>query len=316
MIGLSRDSLGRRFFQGSVLFERFMIGFHVPSFAIESGHLVGGQGRIAGHEILNSGAGVFVCEDLLGEQEREIDTFKVDFQNRIPFECQLVEAYLLTVTFSLLTQGDFAIGLEGHDKVFVQVVLDEHHVIGGAVPDIAQDVLKRNLVPLGVGQQLPVVFVFADGRTAFLFAILFIEVVFRFRYDLKADWQTIAARMVQTRHEVDALHPPVLAVVVMPTDNIVLIRVRLFRNTIIDDDYSICLLDLPYIWLHDLPQLGRPQPFFRQQPLNLVMAHPASQQPSQPSSRRLSKRTDEIFAIDVQQFFVVHPISLAYPCVR
>ena len=52
-----------------------MVGFHMPSFTIEGGHLVEGQGRIAGHQILNSHAAIFVCEDLLDEQEREIDTF-------------------------------------------------------------------------------------------------------------------------------------------------------------------------------------------------------------------------------------------------
>ena len=52
-----------------------MVGFHIPSFTIECGHLVGGQGRIAGHQILNTRTAIFVCEDLLDEQEREIDTF-------------------------------------------------------------------------------------------------------------------------------------------------------------------------------------------------------------------------------------------------
>jgi len=147
----------------------------------------------------------------------------------------------------------------------------------------------------------------------FLVAILFIEVVFRFRHDTKANRQTVAARMIQTRHEIDALHAPVLAVVVVPTDNIFLIRIWLFGYRVVNDDYSVFLLDLPHIRLHYLPQLGSAKTFFRQQPLNLVMGYAASQQSCQPRACCLSEGADEVFAIDVQQFFVVHPFSLPLP---
>lgn len=76
MVGLGGDGLSRRFFGGGILFERFMIGFDVPSFTIDSRDLVSGEGRIAGHQILNTRTAIFVCEDLLEKQEREIDTFQ------------------------------------------------------------------------------------------------------------------------------------------------------------------------------------------------------------------------------------------------
>ena len=63
MVGLSSDRLS----------GRFMVGFHVPSFTIDGGHLVGGQGGIAGHQIENPRATIFVCEDLFDQQEREIE---------------------------------------------------------------------------------------------------------------------------------------------------------------------------------------------------------------------------------------------------
>ena len=105
MISLGGDSLSGRLFKGSILLEGFMVRFHVPSLTIDSGDLVEGQGRIAGHQILNALTAIFVCEDLLDQQEREIDTFQVDFQRGIRVKCHLIKAYPSSGTFGLLTQG-------------------------------------------------------------------------------------------------------------------------------------------------------------------------------------------------------------------
>lgn len=126
-----------------------MVGFHVPSFTIDNGHLIGGQGGIVGHQILNPRAAIFVCKNLLDQQKREIDTFQIDFHRGIRLKCQLIEKHPLPVTFGLLTQGNLAITLKRHDEVLVQIMLDEHHVFGGTVPHITQHILKQNLVTLG-----------------------------------------------------------------------------------------------------------------------------------------------------------------------
>jgi dihydrofolate reductase len=57
----------------------------------------------------------------------------------------------------------------------------------------------------------------------------------------------------------------------VPADDVILIRVRLFSNTIVYDDHPIDLLNLPHIRLPHLPQFGRPQTFLCQQALNTVM---------------------------------------------
>ena len=100
--------------------------------------------------------------------------------------------------------------------------------------------------------------------------------------------------------------------VVVPADDVVLVGIGLFGNTIIEDNHSIILRDLPHVRLDDLLQLGRREAFFRQQPLNLVMANAASQQPGQTRSRCLSECANEIIAINVEQFFVVHPVNLSH----
>lgn len=48
--------------------------------------------------------------------------------------------------------------------------------------------------------------------------------------------------------------------------------------------HAIFLLDLPHLRLHNLPQRRSTELFLRQQPLNLVVAYPASQQSRQASS--------------------------------
>jgi hypothetical protein len=100
-------------------------------------------------------AAIFVCEDLLDQQEWEIDTFQIDFHRGIRFKRQLVETYPLTVTFGLLTQSDLAISVEWHDEVFIQVVVDEQHVLGGTIPHIAQDIAKWNRVAWGGARAAP-----------------------------------------------------------------------------------------------------------------------------------------------------------------
>ncbi len=97
----------------------------------------------------------------------------------------------------------------------------------------------------------------------------------------------------------------------MPAHDVVFVRIGLLRAAIVNDDAPIFLLNLPYIGLHDLPQFGRPKPFFGQPPLNLVMVYAAFHQPCQTCPCRLTERTDKIITIDVQQFCVFRPVSLA-----
>jgi hypothetical protein len=54
-----------------------------------------------------------------------------------------------------------------------------------------------------------------------------------------------------------------LAVVVVPTNDVILIGVGFFGNAIVYDQHPIGLLDLPYLRLNHLPQFGRPKPLLR-----------------------------------------------------
>ena len=59
--------------------------------------------------------------------------------------------------------------------------------------------------------------------------------------------------MIPAGPEIEALHMPVLAVVVVPADNIILVRVRLLSDTIVEAEYPVRLLDLPHLRLDNGP---------------------------------------------------------------
>ena len=220
------------------------------------------------------------------------------------------------MAFGLLAQSNFAIGLQRHDKVLLQVVLDKQHVVGGTIPYVTQDNLEWAGIALRCRQQLALILVLADGRASFAFAGLFIGGGFRFCYNTEPNWQRVALRMIQTRHKIDAVEASFLAVIPVPADNVVLVGVRLLCNTIVNNQHSLFVLNLAHIGLDNAPHIGCIKPFFRQQPLYLVMPDTASQQPSPARPTGLTKGANQIFTLDVQQFVRVHLISLAHPCLR
>jgi hypothetical protein len=119
--------------------------------------------------------------------------------------------------------------------------------------------------------------------------------------------------MIETGDEIDTFDASVLAVVVVPADDVVLVGVGLFGDTIINDKHPIGLLDLAHIGFDDLPQIGSLHLVSGQQALDLVMADAATQQRRQTRPGGLSKSADEIITLNVEQFAVFHALSLAYP---
>ena len=109
------------------------------------------------------------------------------------------------------------------------------------------------MVAFGRCQQLTIIRVFADRRAALVLAILFIDIELGFCHQAHTHRQGIATGMIQTGHKVDAFNTAILAVVIMPTDDRVLVGVGLFGNTIINNHDPLVLLDLPHIRLGDGP---------------------------------------------------------------
>ena len=104
------------------------------------------QGGITGDQITNAYAAVFVCEDLLHQHERKVDCFQIDFQRGVRFQLQGVHSDIPALVLVRMTQGDFASGLEGTDKVALLLLFNEYHGVRRGKPHIEKDKAKGNEV--------------------------------------------------------------------------------------------------------------------------------------------------------------------------
>src|SRR5574341_1894074 len=116
--------------------------------------------------------------------------------------------------------------------------------------------------------------------------------------------------MIQGAHKVNPFDIASFGMVVMPADALVLVRVGLFGDTVVDDEHAIVSLYRSHMRLHDLPQVGGREHWPSQEPLHLIMAETAFEQFCQTCSRGWPEGTDQIITVDVQQFSLVHAFSL------
>jgi len=112
MVGLGANGSRRRLFERSVLLQGLVERFDVPPFAVDVHDLAAGEVGLTAHQILDAGAPVFVCEDLLDQRQREINTFQVDLPCDTRFQCQPIDAHITTLLFIRVTQGQFAISFQ------------------------------------------------------------------------------------------------------------------------------------------------------------------------------------------------------------
>ena len=239
MIGLGRDGLGGRLGQRDILFERLVITFHLPPFVIGRGQVVKRQGGITGDQIANAHAAVFVCEDLLDQHQREVHSFEIDFPRGVRFQLQRVHSDIPALLLVRLTQGDFAIGLEGTDKVALLLLFDEHHGFRRGKPHIEEHKAKGDAVGHGLLDQLLTHRILGHRTAPFLLLRLGVHILLGLGHQVEAHRQTHPLAAIQRRQEVDPFEHPIFGVVVMPTDNIVLVGVRLLLNRVVNDQHPV-----------------------------------------------------------------------------
>ncbi len=97
-----------------------------------------------------------------------------------------------------------------------------------------------------LSQHRPKTFVFGGGTAPTRFAGLGIRIVLCFGNNIKANGNRLTGVLVQRRNKVDPLNIPVLAVIPVPTDNVVFIGIRLLLNRVIKDEYAFGRLNLTY----------------------------------------------------------------------
>ncbi len=144
--GLGGDSLCGRLDQRDILLERFVITLHFPPFVV--GRSEGGkrQGGLTGDQITHAGAAVCVCEDLFAEEEREIDSFELDFPRGLRFQFERSHSDIAALGFVRRTQGHFAIGLEGTDKIAFLLLFNESQGVRRSEPDSEEHEAKGKTV--------------------------------------------------------------------------------------------------------------------------------------------------------------------------
>ena len=310
MVTLCGDRFGRRLRQRRILFERFVIGFHVPSFAIDCGDTVVSKFEVTGDQIESTGAAISVYEDLLDQMKGKIHPLQINGRDGILLQDQRIDTYILTILFIIQAQGHLAIGLQRHDEITLKLMFDKHHVLGGSKPDIIQHITEGNLVAHDLSQQLLVDFILRDWRPSFFFACLFVDVVFGFLDQMIVNRQRDLIGMIQGCDEVNAFDRASLTMIPMPTDDVVFIGIGFFREAIIHDQYTSITFHLPDIWFDHLPEVTPTFDRTCQEALNTIMTDRALQQARQSRTCGQSKRTDQVVCINIEQFFIVHNDSL------
>ena len=86
----------------------------------------------------------------------------------------------------------------------------------------------------------------------------------------------------------------------MPTDDVILIGVGFLGDAVIDNHDGLVALHAPHEGFGNLPQVGRGTGLARQEASHLIMTEAALEQGRQPGSGGLSKRADEVVAVEVK----------------
>jgi hypothetical protein len=96
-------------------------------------------------------------------------------------------------------------------------------------------------------------FILADGQTPFLRTILFVNIVFGLGNEGEPNEQRNALTVIERGQKVDPFDGPLMRMIVIPTDDVVLIGVRFFRDAIVDNHRGVVALDASHKGFGDLP---------------------------------------------------------------
>ena len=173
------------------------------------------------------------------------------------FERQRLDCLKATVFLVLPRQGNVAIALQRHHKVFAQFCFDQLHVVRRREPHVVEDVAEWHPVLNAGTEHRLVMRVLADGCPPLGLARLGIGELFVFLDQGKGHRQRHFCGAVERRQEIDAFDAGSRRVVVVPADQLALVGVRFMRNAIVHDQYGVFALHLPHQRLDDLPQVCR-----------------------------------------------------------
>ena len=102
--------------------------------------------------------------------------------------------------------------------------------------------------------------------------------------------------------------------IIMPANNIVFVRIGLFRNAVIKNEDAIIALNRPDIRRDPLSEIDRCLRRPRQKPTDTIMADLPAEQRRQPGCRGLPKRTNQVITVEVKDFIVCHRVECRTLC--
>ena len=104
--------------------------------------------------------------------------------------------------------------------------------------------------------------------------------------------------MIEAVEDIDPFDRAVLAMIKMPTDQLIFVRVGLLFNRVVEDQHTVFPLHRAHHRFNLLPQVFRCVVGLRKKARDTVMAYLAVQQSGKTRRRRRAKRTQQIIAIE------------------
>lgn len=230
-----------------------MIFFDAPSFLIDGRDLGRGHGQITADQREHTVCAIFVCEDWLGQQQREIHAFQVDFQQRarVPVSRSTLDREPRLCVRE--AQGHVPVGWERHDEVLVQIMLDEHHVLRRGRPGVIEDLARPETLLLTGHTPLSVAVVLGLCARAACLPRLRVRRGLGLIHESIADRHRRRLAMLEGPENVDAFDVALVAMIVMPADDCVLVRRGLFLNRVIDHQHPLGGFSLTNMRLDTMP---------------------------------------------------------------
>ena len=100
--------------------------------------------------------------------------------------------------------------------------------------------------------------------------------------------------------------------VIMPGDDVILIGVGLFGDAIVNNQTGVVLLDGPHMGLDQEPEVRAGEFVLGEEALDAVVTDRALQQGGEAGAGGGAEGTNQVVAVEVEQFLVFHAASLPY----
>jgi hypothetical protein len=204
------------------------------------------------------------------------------------------------------TQGDFAVGLQGTDKVAVLLLFDEAQVFRRGEPHIEEHKPKGEEVGDGLFDQLPTYLILGHWTASFLLLRLGVHILLGLGHQVEAHRQTHSVASIERRQKVDPFEQPIFGVVVVPTHKIVLVGVRLLLDRVVNEQYPRLRLHLAGKRFDRPPQIGRRLLLACQVSGHLIVADFPLQQLAQSRGGGGIERGQQVIGIQICYRLLLH----------